>query len=225
MTSSNTRVTGTASKMRIGILVESVSTQVMAVIPAFAVSWVDMYITAELDVRGLHRKEMDTQVFLDDSMIDVNKVLEDGFTTLDVFNFAVSKGISDTQSFVDQFSIYPVFIRESHDVVNLTDSSKNSVSKKVIETISITDATKNIVQKKFSDSFGLNELLSFSDGTTTGYSKRISNIFTPLDAPRSSLNKKHSDSVTFTDSGSLLCQGYVDMSYFAGDYVGSSASF
>ena len=74
--------------------------------------------------------------------------------------------------------------------------------------------------KVFSESIGVTEVISLGVGKPLIDSLSITDsvIISPV-------GKNLGESLSVTDSGSLRSQGYCDFTYFAGDYVGASATF
>lgn len=159
----------------------------------------------------------------DTSARTTGKQLTEAVAFSDASMRSSGKNVAETVTYTDVYS--RTLGKKTVDSVAFTDAYAATVNKKHTESVGFTDASTRTLQKNLSDSFGLNESVRWFDGTSAGFRKFLSNIFTPIDAAKAIVGKKQSDSVGFTDSGSLISQGYVDPSYFAQPYVGVSLSF
>ena len=211
--------------MRVNVLVTAIESKVVVEVPAVSVEYVDLHVEAMLDTRGMHKHVSDVQVILDSQALSVGKSLSDGIVLDDVLAVATSKELVDSFSLVDQAHLQVSFVRHFLDSINLADVALPTFGKRLSDSVVLTETQKRTLQKKLADAFGVNETLSFSDGSSTGMQKRMANLVVITDSSVASFSKKHSDSVNMVDSGSLICQGYVNSHYFAESYVGKALTF
>lgn len=152
-----------------------------------------------LDVRGLHFRKSEYFWVHDAQAILTSKGLEDSFSLVDSSDRTVDKGITDPLKIQDLFNRVCSFQRQFADPLVLRDAASKSLGKPFAEGVKVVDSARVSASK------GINEGVSFRDS-----------VFTKT----GSLNK--ADPLRVRDSFLLSLNGYCDMSYFAGDYVGTS---
>lgn len=112
-------------------------------------------------------------------------------------------------------------IKSFSDSISLSDASVLDVEKGLSDSPSVTDALDVDGSYALTDGVGMNDALGFGFTYVTSFS----NVAFVGDASAIEPGKGLSDSATPDDSGSLISQGYCDITYFAEDYVGDSRTF
>lgn len=123
----------------------------------------------------------------------------------------VSKAESETIA-LSEIDTRAVTKAESDQIATTTDSDVRSVTKVEFDTITTTD--------------DLDGQAGVDDDQYMHFYKLRTNIAGLQDQAVLTPTKDISDTASFSDSGSILAQGYtVGMTYFSSDYVGTSGSF
>lgn len=154
----------------------------------------------------------------------------------DTLNF--SKGISDGVAMNDDADIDFDLQKYVTNMAFVSDAKTFDISKALADTATPADALAFALTRPLADSFLLNdtaalinELLksdsvSTSDSLAKEFAKTVTaDSISSTDTVFLEPSKAVSDTATPEDAGSLLSQGYCDITYFAEDYVGSSRSF
>lgn len=177
--------------------------------------------------RVLHSSAADTNVAVPTDLAakGVAKALTDGSSVADAFQPIFGKKNLDTLTVADVISITLVFIRTYNDAISMADYSRRDVQKGLSDAPLMLDSAIAYLSKTFTDAFGLNDMADLGDGITFFFSHTVANVAFMADnlARQSQLRKF--DTTLVADSGSLLAQGYCDLTYFAEDYVGEARSF
>lgn len=117
-----------------------------------------------------------------------------------------------------------IFIRDFADTASLADAKTLLVSPAYSDTFTTSETVAQSISKALSDSFALNDL-SDAAGPEWSFSDYTNNIVSTSDSSVVSNDKGLSDSLSLADSGTLISQGYCDLTYFAEDYVGDYRTF
>lgn len=162
--------------------------------------------------------DMDMFSLSDLASLEPHLVKQNSITTDDAMVRDTTKGLFDTQALADL--IAQSVAKALEDSQSLSDTSYRDVGKGLNSSITQTEQTAFDVSTLQTDSFLALESLAkdFSrpvTGDTTSSSDLVS--LNP------GLVKSHS--VSMDDTGSLLSQGYCDLTYFAADYVGETRTF
>jgi hypothetical protein len=144
--------------------------------------------------------------------------MEDGFDATDGVVHSFTKGISNVV--FAQEALTKVFTKDLSDTPAVTDAIALTFAKALASAAVIADALATDVDKGLTDSFTPNDALALL----------ISKLVDPdsvsiADATALSPQKAISDMIEPVDAGSLISQGYCDITYFAEDYVGESRTF
>jgi len=146
----------------------------------------------------------------------------DPVTPTDSARKLLTKSFSDAVTAIDT-SIYQgltwTFADTRSDVVVSSEILHFSNTKGLADSATATEQLARAYTKVLSDSFTAGESLAkllskpFADSAVSGdnYSQTVSKAF--------------SDSASTSSTGSLISQGYCDITYFAADYVGTYATF
>lgn len=87
------------------------------------------------------------------------------------------------------------------------------------EQATVADAARANMLKVLTETTGLSEQALFR------FNRPVADTSTASDAAINSVRKPAADSTSVSDTGSLRMQSYCDITYFAGDYVGTSLTF
>jgi hypothetical protein len=173
---------------------------------AFAKALADSFAVSEAATR-LFTKSLTSGVAMNDS-----------FDAGDGAVYAFTKGVSNVVFAQDAVAKGPH--KGLSDSQGLTDTQALTFAKALASAAVIADALSADVDKGLTDSFTPSDALAFLiDKLVDPDSVSIA------DATALSPQKAISDMIEPVDAGSLLSQGYCDITYFAEDYVGESRTF
>lgn len=170
--------------------------------------------------------------------IDYLKQLADQVSLSDSDTLDFSKGISDGVAMSDDADIDFDLQKYIMNMAFVADAETKSFSKSLYDIATLVDLFSYEFNKPLADSFSLTESTSLiqellksesiiiTDALAKEFAKTVTaDSINSTDAVSLEPSKAMSDTATIDDAGSLLSQGYCDITYFAEDYVGSSRSF
>ena len=193
--------------------------------PVANVAYILLVVGAYLDTTGLFRYTTDVFGVADSASRSISKVADaDTFAVADNTALSPSKTLADTATLSDSVLTVLVFIREFADTASLADAKTLLVSPAYSDTVTATEATAFSIDKTLADSFALNDL-SDAAGPTFSFADFTNNTVSASDSSVVDNAKGLSDSLSSSDSGTVISQGYCDLTYFAEDYVGESRTF
>ena len=193
--------------------------------PVANVAYILLVVGAYLDTTGLFRYTTDVFGVADSASRSISKVADaDTFAVADNTVLSSSKTLADTATMVDSLIAVLIFIRDFVDTANLADAKALLVSPAYSDTVTATEATAFSINKALADSFALNDL-SDAAGPTFSFADFTNNTVSASDSAVVANAKGLSDSLSSSDSGTVISQGYCDLTYFAEDYVGESRTF
>jgi hypothetical protein len=161
--------------------------------------------TTELVARASTKKLTDTPTATDRPLKGVSKPFTDTAATADASTRGTSKRLTE--------------------LLALSDLESYALQKRHTETVATADTQTRAIYRSVSDGFGLNDSTGVGDGLAVSFAAGISNVAFATDILSRAVTTKQADSVGTTESGSLVSQGYCDLTYFADDYVGTSRTF
>jgi hypothetical protein len=144
----------------------------------------------------------------------------------DKAELSVGKVLSDDFVMSDSIFVQRVYIRAFDEYLTIADGlafSFNGVE--AIENVGINDSQLFVYAKVFSDGVAMNDALGAGDGIAYTFATSISNIASVSEALAKSSQTIKSETLVASDSGIIVQQDYVDLTYFAEDYVGVSYTF
>lgn len=162
----------------------------------------------------------------DRRVVGVGKVLADSITAVagaPVLQFG--KTLTDAISFTEQtsYAFSKVF---DQDTVSFSEAVSSAVSKVLADSIGSTEQTSYAFNKVLADGVGINDHFDAGDGNVFSFAKSINNVvFTGETARYYNMAKQLSISQAVASAGSLVSQGYCDITYFEADYVGEFREF
>ena len=155
-----------------------------------------------------------------------SKALASAFGLTDAQTVQAQKLIADSVSFVEAVSAVRTFVRAFSDsIAPLEVVAKTLVKPPFVEQISVADARDVLPLKNLSDAVAIDDGAAIGDGSTYFFEKYLNNVAFTGDSDAFFLSKAASEQFGLSDSGQIVSQGYCDITYFAGDYVGISSSF
>lgn len=195
------------------------------VVPVSAIAYIELAVGLEVDETGRYRYITDATGVVDSAALGFNKKADsDSFGLSDLYVLGADKGISDTATMLDSVVTVLVFLRQFDDVANLSDTKTLLISPAYSDSVSTSETQVFSVSKVLADSFALNDL-SDVGGPTWDFSDYTNNAVSTSDSTVLTQDKGYSDSLSTADSGTLISQGYCDLTYFAEDYVGYNFTF
>jgi hypothetical protein len=139
---------------------------------------------------------------------------------------SVEKAVSDDFGASDSIFVERIYIRVFDEYLTITDVEAFSFNgQDVAESINAGDSQLFSYAKALSDGVAMNDALGAGDGIAYTFATSISNVAFAADAAALSSESIKSETLAATDSGIIVQQDYVDLTYFAEDYVGVSYTF
>lgn len=170
--------------------------------------------------------------------VDSLKRIADQVSLVDVDTLDFSKGISDGVAMSDDADIDFDLQKYVMNMAFVADTQSKAFTKALTDTATPADALSYLLERPLADSFALTDLATLvnelvkadsiltSDALARDFAKTVTaDSISGIDTVSLEPSKAVSDTATPEDAGSLLSQGYCDITYFAEDYVGSSRSF
>lgn len=215
----------TSVKLRAGVASVVPVVGLSSVYPVSDVAYILMVVGAYLDTTGRYKYTTDIFSVADAASLNTSKTADaDAFALADDTTFGTIKGLSDTASLSDSVVTVLIFIRDFADTTSPTDAKTLLISPAYSDAVVPSDAATRSFSKTLTDSFALNDL-SDAAGPDWSFSDYTNNVVSATDTSVVSSDKGFSDSLSSSDSGTVISQGYCDITYFAEDYVGESRTF
>jgi hypothetical protein len=192
-------------KLRVGISVVDARAEVSYVLPVAAISYIDMKLTASLDVLNKNPYVGETQVVVDKAVLAVAKKF---FETLSVPDGITSKAVSlsKTDSVVateDILSILITFIRNFADSTSVSDTVAVDALKNLFESVANTDTDSYDFSKFIPDGVAMQDGADIQDGNKHHFEKYVMNMAFPTDANQKFFEKLLLDSFNPIDAASV----------------------
>jgi len=214
--------------MNIGVSINPLGASVAYVVPVSQLSYIELVVSARLDVSGLVRYITEVAVVQDAAAKTLSKPFADAIAPpTDAAARQVQKAIADSVTMNDELTRFLVYIRDLADAVSVPDTETRQVFPgPEVDEIGVADQRTAAISKAISDAVALNDSSEAGDGSTYSFAKYINNVVISGDNLASVvLTKVLADTAGTADSGLVVVQGYCDLTYFAEDYVGVSSSF
>jgi hypothetical protein len=218
-------VSSTDVRLRAAVSVVDPIIEVSRSIPVPEISYIYLQVLASLDSTGLFKFVTDSAVVSDGESFSLSKALIDSVPMSDSIATQYSKPLSDALTMSDVFSKILIIIRSFSETQVVDDVFTKAFAKFVNESVTPTDVVSKSFSKSLQDGFAMNDSSEATDGITFAFAHAVQNIVTASDASIRGFTKTRTDSVSTSDSGILVQQDYVDLTYFAEDYVGVSYVF
>lgn len=213
-------VSSTDVRLRAAVSVVDPVVDVSRSIPVPEISYIYLQVLASLDSTGLFKFITDSAVVSDGQAFALTKSISDTIATTDTKFLSVGKNLSDVFELTDSLVRTLILIRSFEDTQAVEDVFLKVFEKIVYEYVTPVDVISKSFSKQFQDGFAMNDSSEATDGITFAFAHAVQNIVTVSDASIQSFTKTRTDSVSTSDSGILVQQDYVDLTYFAEDYVG-----
>ncbi len=202
------------------LMAESLSTLLI-----FIRNFAETLSISEVVAIELARSLADMAVALDATTREYSKLVPDGV--------AMNDGADTTDG------LLVVITKSFTNMAFVADARTTDFAKAITDAASPTDALAQLFGKALADQFSQSDLLSVETSLLRTDNFTIADLVTIAlivgrtltdsatigDNAVLSLLKALSDSASVDDSGSLISQGYCDITYFAEDYVGESRTF
>jgi hypothetical protein len=225
ITGNSTSATVASVKLRASVATVVPVVGLTRVYPVADVAYILLAVSAYLDTTGRFKYTTDVFSVADAASLNTSKTADaDAFTLDDAQVFSTDKGIADTATIGDSVLTVLIFIRDFADTASLADAKTLLVSPAYSDTFTTSETTAFSISKALADSFALNDL-SDANGPDWSFSDYTNNTVSTSDSSVVSNDKGLSDSLSLADSGTLISQGYCDLTYFAEDYVGDYRTF
>ena len=225
ITGNSTSATVASVKLRASVSTVIPIVGLTRVYPVSEVAYILLVVSAYLDTTGRFKYTTDVFSVTDTTSFSTSKIADaDTFTPVDDTALSTDKSLADTTSLSDSVITVLIFIRDFTDTASLADASTLLISPAYSDTFALSDTTATSIDKNLTDSFALNDL-SDAAGPTWSFSDFTNNVVSTSDSTEVTNTKGLSDSLSSSDSGTLISQGYCDITYFAEDYVGESRTF
>lgn len=225
ITGNSTSATVASVKLRASVSTVIPIVGLTRIYPVSEVAYILLAVSAYLDTTGQFKYLTDLFSVTDTTSFSTSKIADvDTFTTVDDTTRSTGKGLSDSATIGDSVLTVLIFIRDFTDTTSLADAKTLLVSPAYSDTFTTSETVARSLSKTLTDSFALNDL-SDAAGPTWSFSDFTNNVVSTSDSTTVANTKGLSDSLSSSDSGTLISQGYCDITYFAEDYVGESRTF
>ena len=225
ITGNSTSATVASVKLRASVSTVIPIVGLTRIYPVSEVAYILLAVSAYLDTTGQFKYLTDLFSVTDTTSFSTSKIADvDTFTTVDDTTRSTGKGLSDSATIGDSVLTVLIFIRDFTDTASPTDAKTLLVSPAYSDTFTTSETVARSLSKTLTDSFALNDL-SDAAGPTWSFSDFTNNVVSTSDSTTVTNTKGLSDSLSSSDSGTLISQGYCDITYFAEDYVGESRTF
>lgn len=128
--------------------------------------------------------------------------------------------------FSDSGSMTDVMLLEFEKIIDeslgIIDNIASDITKPISDNVDITDIVDIIVASLIKI---ISDNMSATDAIISLIGKNIDENTSLLDSILLLVDKIHEDAVNTTDSGSIINQDYVDISYFLENYIGDYETF
>ena len=191
-------------KLRVGISVVDARAEVSYVLPVAAISYIDMKLTASLDVLNRNPYVSETQVVVDKAVLAVAKRFSDGFSTADAITdkaFGLNK--SESVSFIDALVVVITFIRDVADSALLSDAVAVDAIKNLFDSVGNTDTNSYDFSKFIPDGVAMQDGADVQDGNVHHFEKYVMNMAFPTDANQKFFEKLLLDTFSALDALSV----------------------
>lgn len=225
ITGNSTSATVASVKLRASVSTVVPVVGLTRVYPVADVAYILLAVSAYLDTTGRFKYTTDVFSVADATALSTSKTADaDSFSLADSQVFSTDKAVTDTATIGDSVATVLIFIRQFDDTTSLADAKTLLISPAYSDTFTTSETTAFSISKALSDSFALNDL-SDANGPDWSFSDYTNNTVSTSDSATVANTKGLSDSLSSSDSGTLISQGYCDITYFAEDYVGDYRTF
>jgi hypothetical protein len=140
--------------------------------------------------------------------------------------WSFNKSLSDDFGMSDSIFLQRVYIREFDEYLTIEDSlSFTFGGNEFNDNNNAVDSYLLSYSKILSDGVSMNDAFGAGDGIAYTFVTSVANIASVSEALAKSSQTTKSETLVASDSGIIVQQDYVDLTYFAEDYVGVSYTF
>jgi hypothetical protein len=145
---------------------------------------------------------------------------------LDSATLSIGKALLDDFGMSDSIVLQRVYIREFDEYLTIEDSlSFTFGGNEFNDNNNAVDSYLLSYSKILSDGVAMNDAFGAGDGIAYTFVTSVANIASVSEALAKSSQTTKSETLVASDSGIIVQQDYVDLTYFAEDYVGVSYTF
>lgn len=185
----------------------------------------DLFAVAEFVKATVEKPLSDSVGASDDTTLAADKLLSDAIAPLSAKTYDLSKLLGDFVGVSDSIEVVIVIIREFLDSVAIGEAHAFAFATAAQDSVGVAESQARAVSKALTDGVGMSDFTGIGDGLAFVLTRTVANVaFITDNSVRQSLLTK-SELTNVTDLGSLVNQGYCDLTFFAEDYVGVARSF
>jgi hypothetical protein len=226
ITGNSTSVTVASVKLRASISTVIPTVGLTRVYPVSEVAYILLAVSAYLDTTGQFKYLADLFSVTDTTSFSTSKIADvDTFTPVDNTALNTAKPLTDTISLNDTVITFLLILRNFTDTATPADAKTLLISPAYSDTFTTSDTATRSISKTLTDAFALNDLADIGDGIAFQFDDYTNNVVSTSDSAEVTSAKGLSDSLFSLDSGTLISQGYCDITYFSENYVGESRTF
>lgn len=196
--------------------------QVSYVDVSYQAQWLDIQVSAEVTMPDVLAVEIITPID-EISILAYKNFAESLGVSTDFVSKVIHKTFGETLSLADVIQTTLIYQRTFTNAFTIVEQLTKNVSEPKADIATTTDQQYLATSKLFNDTVGMIDNMD----TDIQYLliKTMSELVSISDTSIISFSPTKADSVTANSSGSLVSQGYCDITYFLEDYVGTSRTF
>jgi hypothetical protein len=184
----------------------------------------DAITAGDLRVVDFDKQLSDTPQVLDSKSILFERPLADTFGVNDVALRTALKNFFDQQQLYDVVRM--AVDKAVADTLVLIESTVLDIDKPLSDSLTLTEQRSVLINRQvIRDGVAMNDAADLEDGITFQATKSFMNMTFTSDQRLMAFARADVDGVATSDAGSLVAQGYCDLTYFAEDYVGATRTF
>jgi hypothetical protein len=183
----------------------------------------DAVAASDVSALGVTKPVSDAASVSDSTAIEHQVPKSDSVSAEDSTNLEPAKYVYDAAALSD--AAVRAVDKALTDAVAALEFIAAMVEKPVADSTAVADASFAAFLKALTDGVGINDSADATDGLLFQTNKSFANVAHASDAVSQLLNAIKSDPAFAADAGSLVSQGYCDLTYFAEDYVGDTRTF
>jgi hypothetical protein len=183
----------------------------------------DAIALGDLQVKSVAKALSDPAVVMDAAVLATQRPVTDAALVSDISTVSAAKGLFDQQQIND---VTQAAVNKAvADAVLMVESATFAVGKLFSDATLTADQVSLLVNRLVQDGVAMSDSADLEDGITFQAAKSVMNMAFVTDHRQSAFSKPQTDAAAAADAGSLVSQGYCDLTYFAEDYVGEARTF
>lgn len=159
----------------------------------------------------------------DAQVVDVAKLISDGVAINDLADIDDGIAFDFEASFTNMAFVSDAAVID-HDRV-LSDSAEPLDAVALATAKALFDSAVPVDEIALAASIAKSDTISISESAAIFFERPVTDSISVAEALAKDAGKGLSDSASVDDAGSLIAQGYCDITYFAEDYVGEARTF